>query len=207
MGLLKAPVFFGAAAVAVTAAAVSTAIVSASAYASPFQAESGVTSVFLNFEEVLSPLGIDLAGADDVVDPAAGLFQVGFTITPDTDFTFSDENTLTPLSGSIAHVGSVTLAIDTMEEDLTVGNFVIGFDADRVSDATSGFFVQDTLSLGIVLFDITNPPTAFNLTSDALMLGSDLAISPEFAEVLTQIEKPGLAGAVVGAAQIDADLN
>ena len=207
MGSLKVPVFFGAAAVAMTAAAVSTAIVSDSAYASPFQAESGVTSVFLNFEEVLSPLGIDLAGADDVVDPAAGLFQVGFTITPDTDFTFSDENIITPLSGAIAHIGSVTLAIDTMDEDLTVGNFVIGFDADRVSDATSGFFVQDTLSLGIVLFDITNPPTAFNLTSDALMLGSDLAISPEFAEVLTQIEKPGLAGAVVGAAQIDADLN
>lgn len=207
MGSLKAPVFFGAAAIAMTAAAVSTAIVSAPADASPFQAESGVTSVFLNFEEVLSPLGIDLAGADDVVDPVAGLFQVGFAITPDTDFTFSDENTLTPLSGSIAHTGSVTLAIDTIDEDLTVGNFVIGFDADRVSDATSGFFVQDTLSLGIVLFDIINPPTAFNLTSDALMLGSDLAISPEFAEVLTQIEKPGLEGAVVGAAQIDADLN
>ena len=45
------------------------------------------------------------------------------------------------------------------------------------------------------------------LTPDMLVLGSDLAISPEFAAVLTEIGKPGLEGAVVGAAQIDADIS
>ncbi|MEL7503350.1 MAG: hypothetical protein AAFN18_12880 [Cyanobacteria bacterium J06554_6] len=151
-------------------------------------------------------MGITLAGADGIVEPADGPFQVGFTITPETDFTFSDENTLTPLSGTIEHTGSVTLALDTLEPDLTVGDFTIGFDADRVSEASSGFFVQDNLSLNAILFDITAPPSTVALDEDTLQLGSDLAISEEFAAVLATVDKPNLAGAVVGSAQIDADL-
>ena len=158
MNSLTPPVFSGAATAAVTAMTVSATIFATPAYATNAQVESGVTSVFLDFETVLSPLGIDLAGADDVVDPTSDDFLVGFTITDDSDFTFAAEDTLTPLSGTIGHTGSVTLAIDTLTEDLTVGNFVIGFDADRASDTATGFFVQDTLSLGAVLFDITNPP-------------------------------------------------
>lgn len=190
---------------------ISTVVVTTVASAAPvsaavFQVESGATSVFLDFEDILSPLGIDLVGADNVTEPAEGPFQVGFNILPESDFTFSDDNTLTPISGAIEHSGSITLAIDTLGDDLTVGNFTIGFDPSRVSAETTGFFVQDTLSLNEILFDISNPPTALELSADSLVLGSGLAISSEFAGVLEGLDKPGLGGAVVGVAQINANL-
>lgn len=192
--------------IGVSTIALTTIAAPAPAAAAVFQAESGVTSVFLNFEEVLSPLGINLVGADNVTTPAEGPFQVGFTITPETNFTFSHEDGFTPISGTIEHVGSVTLSIDTLADNVTVGNFTIGFDPNRASDTLTGFFVQDTLSLNAILFDITTPPTGFNLTSDELLLGSGLAISPEFASVLEQLGKPNLSGAVVGEAQVNANL-
>jgi len=202
MGFPFAPTLTG-----MATATLATTVMVAPATAATFAVDSGVTSVFLNFEEVLNPLGIELAGTEGVATPAPGPFQVGFTISPTTDFTFSDENTLTPLSGTIEHTGTVTLAIDTLPDDLTLGNFTIGFDPERVSDTTTGFFVQDTTSLNIILFDLTSPPTTADLTATSLTLGSDLAIAPEFADVLASIDKPGLTGAVVGSAQINADLS
>ncbi|MEM6592104.1 MAG: PEP-CTERM sorting domain-containing protein [Cyanobacteria bacterium P01_C01_bin.73] len=174
------------------------------AHSATFQAESGVTSVFLDFD-ALETLGITLAGADGVVDPASSDFQVGFAITPETDFTFSDDNGFTPISGTIEHSGSISLAIDTLGGDVALGDFTIGFDANRVSDTTSGFFVQDNLDLDTVLFDIDMPDT-LALDDDSLTLVADLLVAPEFAEILTTLEKPDLTGVEIGAARTDANL-
>ncbi len=191
-----------------TGALVAASMMAEEAQAATFEVESGVTSVFLDFENVLEPaLGISLVSADGVVDPASGPFQVGFTITPETDLTFSDENGFTPLGGTIEHAGSVTLGIMTgggETANVTVGNFTIGYDAGRVSDQVTGFFVQDNIDLDTILFDITAPVTTFDFNGQNLALGSDLAVSPEFAAVLLSLGKPDVTGAIAGFAQVNA---
>jgi hypothetical protein len=173
--------------------------------AAVFEAKSGVTSVFLDFENVLEPvLGISLVGADGTVDPAPGPFQVGFTITPDTNFSFSDEGGFTPLGGTIEHTGSVTLGVEGLADPVTVGDFTIGYDAARATDKTTGFFVKDNLDLDAILFDVAAPVATFEFADPDLTLGSDLAVSPEFAAVLASLGKPDVTGAIAGAAQVNA---
>jgi len=87
---------------------------------------------------------------------------------------------------------------------LTVGDFSIGFDPDRVSDTTSGLFVEDTVTGLGVLFDIGTLPLdeAEVDTESFLRLGpTDLLLSPELASTLTL---PELTGADVGDARVDA---
>lgn len=195
--------------VGLTSVALTTsATIAVEAKAAVFEVESGVTSVFLDFENVLEPvLDIGLLGADGTVAPAPGPFQVGFAITPGTDFSFSDEGGFTPLSGTIEHSGSVTLGVGDGSggvTPVTVGDFTIGYDPGRASGTTTGFFVKDNLDLDAVLFDIAAPVTTFEFDQADLTLGSDLAVSPEFASVLSTLGRPDVTGAIAGAAQVNA---
>jgi hypothetical protein len=178
-----------------TAAVVSTALMPAQATAEIFQVESGVTSVFLDLP-LLESIGLNLTGtSDDIVPPVSDDFLVGFEITDDTDFSFSDEGGFTLVGGSIEHTGSITF-----NDAITVGDFSIGFDASRVSDAATGFFVQDTLDTGAILFDVASIVPTFD--GEALTIAGGLLVSPEFAGVLGN---PDLTGALVGQAQTNAE--
>ncbi len=84
---------------------------------------------------------------------------------------------------------------------LELGDFTIGFDASRVSDTASGFFVADTLSVNTPLFDISNPEVLTVEDGQLLIDSADLLVSPELAALLGD---DGLAGADVGDARIDA---
>ncbi|MBW4652810.1 MAG: bifunctional metallophosphatase/5'-nucleotidase [Kaiparowitsia implicata GSE-PSE-MK54-09C] len=165
----------------------------------------GVTSVFLDLPLLELAAGLVLVSADSTVEPFSDEFQVGFGITNASDFTFTVPP-FTPVGGTIEHTGTVTFSlVGAPQIAVTVGNFSIGFDADRVTDIASGFFVEDTIEgNGLdVLFDIGTPDT---LSADDTVLTiseADLLLAAEFATALGLSE---LAGAEVGAARVDADL-
>ena len=164
-----------------------------------FMVESGVTSVFLDLPLLETAAGLALTGVDSDAEPFSDTFQVGFAITDDTDFSF-DTDPFTPVGGSIEHEGTVTF-----NDTITVGDFSIGFDGDRVSDAASGFFVADTVEGNDleILFDI-GAPGVLNTTEDELTIAdADLLLAPEFADALGLSE---LTGTDVGDARVDAFL-
>lgn len=187
------PSVLGAATVAIAST------MAAPAMAADFAVGSGVTRVFLDFD-VLNPLGISLVTAsDDALANGAGDFQVGFDITDETDFMF-DAGLTSPM-GTIRHTGSVTLDIGGTE--VTVGDFDIGL------RDSGGILVRDTLTTGAILFDFA--PTDSSLDDSSLVLDGNLLVSPEFSGLLSQLLadpslEPALTGAVVGRAQVDADL-
>lgn len=94
----------------------------------------------------------------------------------------------------------------TDELQFTIDNPVIAFDPTRISETTSGFFLQDfdsgTDNL-VTLFDLGAPEQAdVNPATGELVLGpADLLISPEFAAALGSVE---LAGVDAGDARVDA---
>jgi hypothetical protein len=182
-----------------TVAIVSTTLAPMQAIAAEFQVESGTTSVFLDVP-LLQSIGLNLTGTSDTVPPVSNDFLVGFDITPNTNFKFSDQGGFEYLGGSIEHSGSVTF-----NNSIGVGNFSIGFDAARVDNTKSGFFVKDTLStIGTILFDIGSIDT-LQFSDKNLKVGGNLLVSPEFAGVLTSaLNAPNLTGAVVGKAQTNA---
>ena len=157
----------------------------------------GITSVFLDFE---TATGITLAGVDSNGEAFSEEFQVGFPIIEDTDFTFETEP-FTPVSGTIEHSGTITLGEGPMS--VTLGEFSIGFDAERVSDTASGFFVADTTedALGLeILFDVGIPGNV--VTDEGLTISeADLLIAPELAEALGNEDS---IGADIGDTRIDA---
>jgi hypothetical protein len=181
-----------------TATAISTVVLPAPAKAATFELASGVTSVFLDLP-TLASVGLNLTGANGTVPPVSSSFLVGFPITPATDFKFSfGDAGFAPVSGTIEHTGSVTF-----NDMLTLGNFSIGFDPDRISAIASGFFVRDTITLGAILFDVATPSSlSFNETTLKLALEADLLVSPELAGVLGNT---GLTGAEIGAASINGE--
>ncbi|MBE7384235.1 MAG: PEP-CTERM sorting domain-containing protein [Leptolyngbya sp. SIO1E4] len=188
---------------ATTAALVTTVLMPSQAQAATFTVESGVTSVFLD-TETLSSVGLTLTGTvGEVAAPVSDEFLVGFNITPDTDFTFSDEAGFTLVGGSIEHTGGVVFNGDTAAE-LAVGDFSIGFDAARADETTgaTGFFVQDVLTTGAVLFDIAG--VVPSLEGDALTIDGELLVSEELSGVL---QNPDLVGAAVGSAQVNASVS
>ena len=164
----------------------------------------GTTSVFLDLDLLQAAAGLTLVGADGTVPPAEGNFQVGFDITEASTFQFSTDSGFELLGGAIEHTGTVTLALAGEEPtEITIGDFSIGFDESRVSDIASGFFVADTVSLNIPVFDLS-PPGEVDFDSPELTIAStDLLVSPELAVALAG-EDSGLAGADVGDAQVDA---
>lgn len=180
---------------AATVALVSIVALPEQAQAATFTLESGVTSVFLDLP-TLQSVGLSLTGAADTVPPVSSDFLVGFTITPATNFTFTTNGGFAPISGTIEHSGSVTF-----NNALTVGNFSIGFDPARAVGNASGFFVRDTITTGVALFDVATPESLlFSEQTLKLDLKADLLVSPELAGVLGN---SGLAGAEVGAASIN----
>ena len=173
-----------------------------------YDLESGVTSVYLDFDLLEDVAGISLVSADSDVEPEDRFaflpeFQVGFEITDETDFRFEPVG-FVPVGGSIEHAGTITLAVG--EAQVTVGEFSIGYNAARASERRSGFFVADTLddALGLgILFDLGIPATAevSGIDGDDLNLGdADLLLSPELAGALGNAD---LAGADVGDARVD----
>ena len=166
-----------------------------------FTVDSGTTSVFLDFPLLESAAGITLVDADSTGEPFSDEFQVGFPIEEDTDFTF-ELPSVAPVSGSIEHSGTITLGVGGT--DVTVGDFSIGFDAARVSETASGFFVADTTedALGLeVLFDV-GAAGSVDADSDSLTISDkDLLLAPEFTEALGASD---LTGADVGDVRIDA---
>ena len=165
------------------------------------QVDSGTTSVFLDLPTLESAAGITLVEADSTGEPFSEDFQVGFPIEEDSYFTF-EVDPFAPVSGSIEHSGTVTLGLG--EDEVTVGDFSIGYDATRVSETASGFFVADTTEDDLeleILFDVGIPGS---LSADAESLEiaeADLLVAPEFAEALEAAE---LAGADVGDTRVDA---
>ena len=157
----------------------------------------GITSVFLDFE---TATGIALTGVDSDGEAFSEEFQVGFPIIEDTDFTF-EADPFAPVSGTIEHSGTITLGEGPMS--VTLGEFSIGFDAERVSDTASGFFVADTTedALGLeILFDVGIPGNV--VTDEGLTISeADLLIAPELAEALGNEDS---IGADIGDTRIDA---
>ena len=161
---------------------------------------SGTTSVSLDLPLLELAAGITLVSANTDGEAFSNEFQLGFPIVEDTDFRFETEP-FTPVAGTIEHSGTVTLNLNDLE--VTVGDFSIGFDASRVSDTSSGFFVSDTtedvLNLEI-LFDISAPG---NVTTEGGLTISeaDLLVAPELANALGS---SALTGADIGDTRIDA---
>ncbi|BAY23366.1 hypothetical protein NIES2100_31310 [Calothrix sp. NIES-2100] len=176
-----------------TAALVSFAPVQAEA--AIFQVESGVTSIYHDLS-FLSSIGLNLTGSNNTVEPVNSNFIVGFGIIPDTNFTFSDVNGFTPISGTIKHVGTVTF-----NNQITIGNFFIDYDPTRTINNGSGLVLKDTVSLNTVLFDLSIPETVALDSKDLTIANVKLLISPEFASVLGN---PNLTGVLGGTARIDA---
>ena len=162
-----------------------------------FVVESGITSVALDLELLEEATGLTLVSADSEVEPFSEDFQVGFAILEETDFSLAPVP-FTPREGTIEHSGTITLDLGGTE--VTVGEFSLGFDENRVSETASGFFVADTLSLG-VLFDIGTPGNVAISGEDLEISGADLLLSPEVANALGL---PDLIGADVGDTRVDA---
>ena len=112
-----------------------------------------------------------------------------------TTFSYDSDDFLTTFSGTIEHLGSVFFNTDTVE----VGNFTIGFDGARASATTSGFFVESTVGISAILFDVA-PPTALSATATDLTIAADLLVSPDFAGFLNDT---GLTGVDVGDALVE----
>lgn len=166
---------------------------------------SGQTNVLLDVE-LLASVGLVLSGVGGpVILPGnLGPGSVAFPINArnamlpalPTTFTYT-AGSLAPFSGTIEHSGTVLFNGGTLE----VGNFTIGFDANRVGDMTSGFFVADNVTfLGVPLFDV-GLPSALSAMADALTVAADLLVSAELAGVLGNA---GLIGVDVGDALIEA---
>ncbi len=161
---------------------------------------SGTTSVFLDLPLLELAAGITFVSANTDGEAFSEDFQLGFPIIEDTDFSFETEP-FTPVDGTIEHSGTVTLNLN--DADVTVGDFSIGFNASRVSNTASGFFVSDTTEDALdleILFDISASP---NVTTDEGLTISeaDLLVAPELADALGSSI---LTGADIGDTRIDA---
>jgi hypothetical protein len=158
----------------------------------------GVTGVFLDLP-LLEDVGLEFSGAsDNTVPPPEGDFQVGFAITPDSNFRYAIEDGFAPLAGEILHEGTVSFNDGALE----IGDFAIGFDADRAIGDASGFFVADTFSNLGPLFDLGVPEEVDAEDDELTIKGSDLLVAPELAGILGDAT---LFGADIGDAQIDAE--
>jgi hypothetical protein len=170
----------------------------------------GVTSVSLD-PAVLAAVRLQVTGAENTTDPIAGL-DVGFPINDETDFEFTTDHGFTPLKGTIEHDGTLALGVLDPDGELTdveviVGDFTIGFDPERISDTTSGFFVADNQDLDFILFDV-GIPGFLEIEDSSLSIGdADLLVSDAFASFLSDagLAEGDVTGVDAGDAQIDAD--
>ena len=166
------------------------------------QVVAGVTSLALD-TAFFATAGLAFEAATPTALPFSDQFQFGFEITDSTDFQF-DSTSFTPTGGSIEHIGDISFLIGG-DALVTIGDFSIGFDGDRVSDTTSGFFVADTLENALVtdiLFDISVPGSLVVENDELTLAEADLLLAPEFADALGLSEA---AGTDVGDTRVDAE--
>ncbi|QLE51469.1 hypothetical protein FD724_27590 [Nostoc sp. C057] len=166
--------------------------------AATFKVISGVTSIDRDHEDILKSIGLTLTGNNNTISPIPSNYLVGFDIDSATNFTFSDEGGFTPLSGTIEHTGTVTF-----NNQITVGDFSIGFAPGRTVQDASGFVLRDTFSLDTILFDLSIPEPAVFDGQNLTIPDVKLLVSPEFAKIL---QKPELTGLFAGTARIDAQV-
>lgn len=164
----------------------------------------GQTNVLLD-TDTLSSVGLDLTGvSSDVIVPGElGGDSVAFLIndrdgSSPTTFAYTLFD-LAPFSGSIEHTGS--LFFDLNMSSIEVGNFSIGYDANRVMGDNSGFFVESTVGVTEILFDVENPSDLGIDQPGVFTLTANLLVSSEFASILGDT---GLTGADVGDAFVNA---
>lgn len=185
------------------------ALIAGTAMAVPVDVTGGQTSVLLDTATLSSAASLDLSGVSaDVIAPGnLGDGSVAFGINArdaaslPTTFSYDSDDFLGSFGGTIEHSGSVFFNSDTVE----VGNFTIGFDAMRVGDDRSGFFVASTTGISAILFDVANP-SSLSATASSLEIQADLLVSNEFAMFLldNQLASADLTGADVGDALVQA---
>lgn len=167
----------------------------------------GQTNVLLDTDTLQAAANLTISStAGPVIAPGnLGAASVAFPVNSRTDtlpttFSYDPTNFLGDFSGTIEHSGSVLFNSDAIE----VGDFTIGFDANRVGGQASGFFVESTVGIEAVLFDIASP--SVDATANTLGIGADLLVSPEFAQVLidANLTTSNLSGADVGDALVEA---
>jgi hypothetical protein len=166
----------------------------------------GQTSVLLDTSTLSSAASLNLSGVSpDVIAPGElGPDSVAFGInsrTGNLPTTFSYADGLGSFSGAIEHAGSVFFNNDTVE----VGDFTIGFDAGRVGGDRSGFFVESTVGIAAILFDVA-APSFVSATGSGLIIEADLLVSAEFGQFLfdNSLSASNLVGADVGDARVNA---
>lgn len=185
-------------------------VVSATASAGLVDVVGGATSVALDTDLLASAASLELSGVSPDVGMGALPGSVAFDINPrdaatfPTTFSYDPSDFLGTFSGRIEHTGSVFFNNDTVE----VGNFTIGFDAGRagtLGGLASGFYVESTVGISAILFDIQNPDT-LNPTETELTIGANLLVSPEFGSFLFDngFSSSNLQGADVGDALVEA---
>jgi len=166
--------------------------------AATFQVKSGVTSIDRDHEDILRNIGLIFTDTNNTVTPIPSDYLVGLSIDSATNFTFSDEGGFTPLSGTIEHTGTITF-----NNQITVGNFSIGFAPGRTVENASGLVLRDTFSLNTILFDLSAPGSVAFDGQTLTLPDVQLLISPEFASILNNTELTGL---FAGTARIDAQV-
>ncbi|MHC5775688.1 hypothetical protein [Nostoc sp.] len=166
--------------------------------AATFKVISGVTSIAHDHEDILRNIGLTLTGTNHTVAPIPSNYLVGFNIDSATNFTFSDEGGFTPIAGTIEHTGTVTF-----NDQITVGDFSIGFAPGRTVKDASGLVLKDTFSLNTILFDLSTPGLVTFDGQTLTIPDVKLLISPEFASILGE---PNLTGLFAGTARIDAEV-
>ena len=166
-----------------------------------FDVESGVTSLFLNFS-LFEAAGLVIQDATPTATPFSNQFQLGFAIDDSTDFQF-ESAPFVPTRGRINHTGDISFLVGS-DALVTIGDFSIGFDPNRVNEIASGFFIADTLedTLGIdILFDVSAPGRLIVDDNQLTIADADLLLAPELARVLGLND---LVGTDVGDTRVDA---
>lgn len=182
------------------------------ALAAPVEIGAGKTSVVLDFDALASLASLELSGVSGDVVGGSLPDSVAFPInsrnaTPpllSTTFSYDPADFLGSFNGTIEHVGSVFFNADSVE----VGNFTIAFDAARAGTLggnASGFYVQSTVGLPALLFDVA-APSLLLAEPGSLTIQANLLVSPEFGDFLfTQgLSQIDLTGAVIGTALVEA---
>ncbi|MGI9342291.1 MAG: hypothetical protein ACR2QV_05540 [Gammaproteobacteria bacterium] len=179
------------------------------AQATSVQVDDGQTSVVFGFG-ALESIGLQITGIDGatIAPGSLGPNSVAFPIAAATTFVY-EPGTLAPFAGAIEHAGGVSFTdIASGTVDLTLGDFTIGYDANRIGGANpdaTGFFVQDNIDTGAILFDITNP--IIEAFENSLIIAADIAISEELSDFLNSqgLVSQDVTGVDAGAALVVAN--
>lgn len=145
--------------------------------------------------------------AVDSLDGPMGNFGVVWTGTPDFPgsivskaYGMNAELLPSTLDNTFIYKLMYRTLFGVAPEQVTLGDFSIEFDADRITDTASGLVVVDNQDLaGTPLFDVSYPEDVDITGSRVTLRLADLLLAPELAEVLDISEA---AGADVGDVRI-----